>query len=683
MPVDLCSAKPVLKHVDEIEEQALLAEDLERKLQFLKAHPHAELDSARAERTQALDAWNGYTDAHKAYAKLAKTVAVVRGPDFKKAQESLEKAQQNVARLERKFAEAGIGPNETSEHLQAELVKAQSALEAMRFEREIFPALQSETSLESCEKTHEQIVRALDKSQLLLPEAKTSLKASLERLYCQKMEQVFTDTQITPFSFEKLKSDDFAKRKWQYQSILGRLELMPFKYELKYDLRHQIDRKYLQIERLAFESQELTKLDYRHLNLGTQEELSGCFGQILDLIPLQYGKDAALCTEFIMQATVLYEKSMLKIKRQQEIAPLYRELVGQLSFFPLIAQSLPEREKLFAEIMAKLGTEYQELKLPVQHHYQEVLREIDVAQGHERVLLKDWNEEALISMEDELIQYGLQDKLKQIAQLPEELINCKGYLRSKAQSIAQTTLVKKGIQHLPIQLRNLPNATERFRCVQHFQENIPMVHDRQRLEHEVEVIHRHTEMEIQLSKMSAALEILKQSPLDIHEEVKQDVPVQEAEIELQKLFPSHLVRKSAAHTPRHHPLLSKWKELKESHHLVLEENHLIREAVQHRGATKLLSFEAQKRAMPWIAANWYCRLRTDEVLSMLGIEPLPPGTEGNFSYGLCEYHLTPMGRELLKDYAEEAAKLHKAHQHPTWLTQIIRDDIRDTLAKLG
>src|SRR3989338_3691810 len=70
---------------------------LQQKLKFLEIHPFSQLTEAKSALQQAQSTWNNYAKEHENYAKIAKTISVLRSDKFTKAHRALKQATQKVA----------------------------------------------------------------------------------------------------------------------------------------------------------------------------------------------------------------------------------------------------------------------------------------------------------------------------------------------------------------------------------------------------------------------------------------------------------------------------------------------------------------------------------------------------------------------------------------------------------
>jgi hypothetical protein len=409
------------------------------------------------------------------------------------------------------------------------------------------------------------------------------------------------------------------------------------------------------------------------------------YARLTDLIAKRYASKEHLYNELLKQTKLRYEQSEKKLLRDQELEPLYKRMRLELSYRELIDMKSEEREKRFNLICGELGEDYADVVTEIRHFYNETSEKISLTMEYEQRILSDWNEEALKHIPEEEVEERLRQKLEQIMKIPGEDWEMKMHLHYKADEVGQRGILHHRIQHFPVHLWSLKTVSERQKYYHEFESALPLVVSRNELSREVEFLYRHTEAEIQLAKMEEALKTLEKVSLDVHLEAKMDVPFQEAEIDFDKLgFRNHdpifALKKHREKHPVHHAtedrLITACNKLREKHALILEENRFIRAAVEDLGAMQHLSFEAQERAVPWIAGRWFKTLRTTQLLNMFGIPVLAPYEEGNLKVDSLSFQLSPFQVLLLKNYTDEAlGKFKTDPKHENWLSHQIKQEL--------
>ncbi len=645
-------------------------EILERKAQFLEQHPPEQIAKAHQDLSEAQRQWDEYQNHHEISAKIVKSVTVLRSDHYRAAREAWQKAADNMTQLKSEMDALGLQGNERLEDIQVQLSRKQSEIEAHQVRAELLRVFTCDALLElPCLERPRLLNEAKQKikaNEVLLPPDRNQLLQEANQLF-QKIEQdVFLKYELVSFCYDKLKSYDFAERKGLYEGYWQRLQCVELDSDQQAVLLMSLTEHYEQIEKRRFLEDDLKLLESTPLGLEAE------YTQLTRLIEQRYAGRYDLVNDLKQAATQIYEKTKRKILRSQELEPLYQHMRSELSFGQLIRLEEQDQENRLKLLLSELGEDYSDVALEIKQYYFETKSKIELALDWMKTLLADWSQETLKKLSEDQIEEQLNLKLARIDQMNHENHEIKSYLHGQVEEIGQLAILKHRLQHFPVKLWSLDTMTERQKYAREFEADLPLIEHRNELVHEVETLYRHTEAEIQLAKMEKTLESLEKVFVDVWQENKMDVPFQEAQIDFDKL------------RVKNQALIASYHQLREKHALILEENRLIRQAVQEFKALKHLSFEAQERAMPWIAQQCFRMLRTEQVLNMLGVERLLPWEEGDFRVGTASFQLSPFQLLLLKDYVEEVLGLFRADPKPrNWISRQIEQEMQQNWKQLS
>lgn len=583
---------------------------LRKRMDFFEQHSVEEMWKAKVAVRTAREEWDEYLEIHPhAHGKAPHTLA------------RLKQANARFESLKNQFGDMGISHVDDLGELGGDFEDARSKVESDRIEKNLF----SQLSPRSLAEINSQI-----KSNRLLTHAD---KQSL----CQKTEQFLRDLSLRSYDYDIAKKLDLYQRKAKLRILL--------------DSGVDISQVYDSIERRLFAETYLTRLQPKNLGIPAMESLRVQLERLKQQIGRDYDDRYQLRVMLLQDAQVVHDKTLQKLELDARLEPILNRARLVLGYKNLVRLSESESQKLFETLcfeVSEIGPEALDL---IKTIYEQTKTDIQFTKDLEASVLGSWNFSRLVKLPKNQVETELREMLETIARRCSYAPEVLRYLHGWVTEVAQKAITEINLQRFLLDAWSLKTVSAREKALKSFKDSIPLIAGKNRIERRLELLFKYNEAEIQLFKMKETLNKLEQSSLDAWQEMKIDLSFQEAEIQLGKMG---FLDYQKTVCKRTHKVILEYRSLKRKHAFILAENCIIRAAVEKLDSLKLLSFEAQERAVVWIAYKWCRVLRVTQLLSMLDVKPLSLNLTGNLNLNSIEYDLSPFHVMLVQSYIAEA-----------------------------